>query len=241
VLFGERCARAGIEPSTGSKGDCFDNACSESFHATLEKELIYRQTWATRAEARTAIFEYIEGWYNPRLPLTRRVRGRPPRERAPDGRGGRLTQRQQWRRRQGADGRHRVSQSCRWPKRLACGNDVLIDNPPTVTEGPTCRRVAHKDLDNPRTRSRVQLPRGLPTFPQARLLLSALTYKVRRQDRVYGTGGGSKYRLALPVRPRHHDAFIIDESAERTADLDGHRSASNLDELDLREQAGAVA
>jgi putative transposase len=65
VLFGERCARAGIEPSTGSKGDCFDNACSESFHATLKKELIYRRTWATRADARTAIFEYIEGWYNP--------------------------------------------------------------------------------------------------------------------------------------------------------------------------------
>jgi putative transposase len=59
-------ATAGVEPSTGSKGDCFDNACSESFHATLKKELIYRYTWATRAEARTAIFEYIEGWYNPR-------------------------------------------------------------------------------------------------------------------------------------------------------------------------------
>lgn len=66
LLFGERCARAGIQPSTGSKGDCFDNACSESFHATLKKELIYRRTWATRAEARSAIFEYIEGWYNPR-------------------------------------------------------------------------------------------------------------------------------------------------------------------------------
>jgi putative transposase len=65
VVLGERCASAGIEPSTGSKGDCFDNACSESFHATLKKQLIYRHTWATRAEARTAIFEYIEGWYNP--------------------------------------------------------------------------------------------------------------------------------------------------------------------------------
>src|SRR5438105_4246816 len=50
-----------------------------------------------------------------------------------------------------------------------------------------------------------------------------------------------KHRLALPLRPRDHDAFIIDESAERTVDLDGHRSASNLDELDLGEQAGAVA
>ena len=52
--------------STGSKGDCFDNAVSESFHATLKKELIYRHTWSTRAQARTAIFEYIEGWFNPR-------------------------------------------------------------------------------------------------------------------------------------------------------------------------------
>jgi len=50
----------------GSKGDCFDNACCETFHATLKKERIYRQSWPTRAAARTAIFEYIEGWYNPR-------------------------------------------------------------------------------------------------------------------------------------------------------------------------------
>ncbi len=49
-----------------------------------------------------------------------------------------------------------------------------------------------------------------------------------------------KHRLALPVRPRHDDAFIIDESAECTVDLDGRRSVSNLDELDLGDQAGAV-
>jgi putative transposase len=66
VLFTGRCEKAGITPSTGSKGDCFDNAVSESFHASLKKELIYRQTWPTRAEARTAVFEYIEGWFNPR-------------------------------------------------------------------------------------------------------------------------------------------------------------------------------
>jgi transposase InsO family protein len=66
VLFTGRCEKAGITPSTGSKGDCFDNAVSESFHASLKKELIYRHTWPTRAEARTAVFEYIEGWFNPR-------------------------------------------------------------------------------------------------------------------------------------------------------------------------------
>jgi putative transposase len=66
VLFTGRCEKADITLSTGSKGDCFDNAVCESFHASLKKELIYRHTWPTRAEARTAVFEYIEGWYNPR-------------------------------------------------------------------------------------------------------------------------------------------------------------------------------
>ena len=49
----------------GSVGDCFDNAMAESFFATLECELIDRRVFRTRAEARMAIFEYIEGWYNP--------------------------------------------------------------------------------------------------------------------------------------------------------------------------------
>jgi putative transposase len=66
VLFGKRCAKAGIEISMGSVGDCYDNAVCETFHATLKKEKIYRQSWPTRAEARTAVFAYIEGWYNPR-------------------------------------------------------------------------------------------------------------------------------------------------------------------------------
>jgi len=66
VLFTRRCERAGIEVSMGSVGDCYDNAVCETFHATLKKEKIYRQSWPTRAEARTAIFGYIEGWYNPR-------------------------------------------------------------------------------------------------------------------------------------------------------------------------------
>ena len=49
----------------GSVGDCFDNAMAESFFATLECELLDRATFRTRAEAERAIFEFIEGWYNP--------------------------------------------------------------------------------------------------------------------------------------------------------------------------------
>ena len=50
--------------STGSAGDCYDNAMAESFFATLECELIKWRSLKTQAEARTAIFEFIEGWYN---------------------------------------------------------------------------------------------------------------------------------------------------------------------------------
>jgi putative transposase len=66
VVFSQRCEYAGIEVSMGSVGDCYDNAVCESFHASLKKELIHRRPWPTRAEARSSIFEYIEGWYNPR-------------------------------------------------------------------------------------------------------------------------------------------------------------------------------
>ncbi len=66
IAFGLRCKRAGVRPSMGSVGDCFDNAMCESFFATLECELIDRTIFRTHAEARMAIFEYIEGWYNPR-------------------------------------------------------------------------------------------------------------------------------------------------------------------------------
>ena len=63
--FGKRCREMGVAPSMGSVGDCFDNAMAESFFATLECELIDRRVFRTQAEARMAIFEYIEGWYNP--------------------------------------------------------------------------------------------------------------------------------------------------------------------------------
>ncbi len=66
LLFSARCEQAGVSLSMGSIGDCYDNAVCEAFHASLKKELIHRRPWRTRAEARTAIFEYIEGWFNPR-------------------------------------------------------------------------------------------------------------------------------------------------------------------------------
>ncbi len=66
LAFGKRCRETGVIPSTGSVGDCFDNAMAESFFATLECELIDRRSFRTQAEARMAIFEFLEGWYNTR-------------------------------------------------------------------------------------------------------------------------------------------------------------------------------
>ena len=54
----------GMESSMSAKGDCWDNACAESFWATLKKELVHHQRYATRDEARQSIFEYIEVFYN---------------------------------------------------------------------------------------------------------------------------------------------------------------------------------
>jgi putative transposase len=65
IAFGQRCREAGVRPSMGSVGDCFDNALCESFFATLECELLERRQFRTQVEARMAIFEFLEGWYNP--------------------------------------------------------------------------------------------------------------------------------------------------------------------------------
>ena len=65
IAFGLCCKHAGVRPSMGSVGDCFDNALCESFFATLECELIDQTTFRTHAEAKLAVFEFIEGWYNP--------------------------------------------------------------------------------------------------------------------------------------------------------------------------------
>lgn len=62
--FGERCRKAGVVPSMGSVGDCYDNAMAESFFATLECELLQTNRFQNHAEARQALFEFIEGWYN---------------------------------------------------------------------------------------------------------------------------------------------------------------------------------
>jgi transposase InsO family protein len=66
LLFTRRCRGVGIEISMGSRGDCFDNAVLESFHASLKKDLIHRRSWPTKTEARTAVFDYIEAFYNRR-------------------------------------------------------------------------------------------------------------------------------------------------------------------------------
>jgi hypothetical protein len=66
LWFGLACTRAGISRSMGSVGDCYDNAVAETFFATLKKELVYRRSWPTRQELCSEVFEYIEGFYNPR-------------------------------------------------------------------------------------------------------------------------------------------------------------------------------
>ncbi len=66
LAFGRRCRDAGVRPSMGSVGDAYDNAMCESFFATLECELLDRQRFRTQADARLAVFDFIEGWYNPR-------------------------------------------------------------------------------------------------------------------------------------------------------------------------------
>jgi putative transposase len=65
IAFGKRCEEMGVRPSMGSVGDAYDNALCESFFATLECELLDRNRFCTQAEARAAVFQFIEGWYNP--------------------------------------------------------------------------------------------------------------------------------------------------------------------------------
>ena len=65
LAFGKRCREADVRPSMGSVGDCFDHAMCESFFATLECELLNRRPFKTQVEARMAVFDFIEGWYNP--------------------------------------------------------------------------------------------------------------------------------------------------------------------------------
>ena len=64
--FGETCERPGITQSMGRLGSALDNAVAESFFATLQKELLHRRHYRTRAEARRDVAAWIDGWYNPR-------------------------------------------------------------------------------------------------------------------------------------------------------------------------------
>jgi len=66
IAFGMRAKKHGISVSMGTVGDCYDNAMCESFFATLECELLDRESFSTHGKARQAIFEFIEGFYNPR-------------------------------------------------------------------------------------------------------------------------------------------------------------------------------
>ena len=64
--FGHRLRAAGLLGSMGRVGAALDNAMIESFFGTLQVELLDSRRWASRQELGSAIFEWIEGWYNPR-------------------------------------------------------------------------------------------------------------------------------------------------------------------------------
>jgi putative transposase len=64
--FGRRLRGAGLLGSMGTVGDCFDNSVAESFFGTLQLELLDEHRWQTRRKLASALFEWIEAWYNPR-------------------------------------------------------------------------------------------------------------------------------------------------------------------------------
>jgi putative transposase len=66
LAFGRAARQAGIAVSMGSRGDAYDNAVAETFFATLKKELVNRRGWPSRLELQSAVFEYIEAFYNRR-------------------------------------------------------------------------------------------------------------------------------------------------------------------------------
>ncbi len=65
-LFGQRLRQAGLLGSMGKVACAYDNSLMESFFGSMQIELLDRRPWTTRAEHATAIFEWIEAWYNPR-------------------------------------------------------------------------------------------------------------------------------------------------------------------------------
>ena len=64
LAFGQRCPEPGVLPSTGSVGDAYDDAMAEACLVTLECELLARRRFASQAEARLAVFHFIDGFYN---------------------------------------------------------------------------------------------------------------------------------------------------------------------------------
>ena len=66
LVFGQTARSAGIDVSMGAKGCALDNAVAEAFFATLKKELTRRRSWPTRRELQSAVFAWIEAWYNRR-------------------------------------------------------------------------------------------------------------------------------------------------------------------------------
>jgi putative transposase len=62
--YRQRLAAAGVVPSMSRRGNCYDNAAMESFWSSLKRELVHRTQFATRAQARAAVFEWIEIFYN---------------------------------------------------------------------------------------------------------------------------------------------------------------------------------
>ena len=62
--YRQRLAQAGVVPSMSRRGNCYDNAAMESFWSSLKRELVHRCQFATHAEARAAIFEWLEVFYN---------------------------------------------------------------------------------------------------------------------------------------------------------------------------------
>lgn len=67
-VFRRFCRNNDIRPSVGATGVCFDNSVAESFFATLKKELVHGRSWSTVSELRTAVFQFIEGYYNRHRP-----------------------------------------------------------------------------------------------------------------------------------------------------------------------------
>ena len=80
LAFSQRVVALQLDQSFGSTGDCYDNAAVEAFWATLKRELAWihhTTTWNTRTELRSALFDYIEGFYNPQR-IQRRLGNQSP-------------------------------------------------------------------------------------------------------------------------------------------------------------------